>query len=379
MSTKSSEFIYLDYASTTPLCVPAKEAVVQAMDVWGNPSSLHGFGRKAKAQTELARRKMADVLNVLPAELYFTSGATESANWVFSMAYKAGIHTFITSPIEHKATLEAAAQWGQLGAAIQHLRVTADGQYDLNHLDEVLTAAQGQALVALLWVHNELGNITPIKEVSDICRKHKALLYIDGVQAIGKYTTDFHQADFISGSAHKFYGPKGTGFLFIHKSVQKKSPLIAGGSQERSLRGGTEAALLIPAMAAALEYTYSASQEMLDRFEELASQLIKLLKPLQAINNGPEPLSKAHYPGIVNITLPQESDTGRLLFALDLAGVAVSAGSACNSGSLKPSHVISHLYPERASLANLRISLGMNTTKQEISRFVEILTSCLPH
>ncbi|GCD77871.1 cysteine desulfurase [Thermaurantimonas aggregans] len=377
MMENKADLIYLDYASTTPLCTPARQAIVQATEIWGNPSSLHGFGRKAKAQIELARRQMANLLNVLPSELYFTSGATESANWVFSMAFKAGVRTFITSPIEHKATLEAATQWVQLGATVHHLRLTPEGEYDLNHLDEVLTGVKGQALVALLWVHNELGNITPIEEVSNICRKHKALLYIDGVQAIGKYLVDFHQADFLSGSAHKFYGPKGTGFLFIHKSVQKKSPLIAGGSQERSLRGGTEAALLIPAMAAALEYTFSAAQEMLTRFAELTSHLIKMLEPLQPIFNGPKPLTEAHYPGILNISVPQETDTGRLLFALDLAGVAVSAGSACNSGSLKPSHVISHLYPELISLANLRISLGMGTTENEIARFVQILTTCL--
>ncbi|WP_409768901.1 cysteine desulfurase family protein [Thermaurantimonas sp.] len=371
--------IYLDYASTTPLCTPAKEAIVQAMENWGNPSSLHSLGRKARAQMELARRQMANVLNVLPAELYFTSGATESANWVFSMAYKAGVHTFVTSPIEHKATLEAAAHWLHVGASIRHFRLTPEGNYDLNHLDEVLSEIKGQALVALLWVHNELGNIALVGEVSNICRKHKALLFIDGVQAIGKYSTDLHQADFVSGSAHKFYGPKGTGFLFIHKSVQNKSPLVAGGSQERSLRGGTEAAVLIPAMAAALEYTHCYAEEMLARFVKLSSHLIELLEPLQPIFNGPKPLSEAHYPGIVNICLPQESDTGRLLFALDLEGVAVSAGSACNSGSLKPSHVISHLYPDRISMANLRISLGINTTEEEISRFVQILTACLPH
>lgn len=345
--------------------------------MWGNPSSLHSHGRKAKAQLELARRQIATSLQILPAELYFTSGATESANWAFRMAYTSGCRTFITSQTEHKATLEAAAQWSPMGVTTRYLNVTADGTYDLEHLEELLASSAQPAFVALLWVHNELGTITPIAEVSSICRRYSALLYLDGVQAIGKYSADFHLADFVSGSAHKFYGPKGIGFLFINKSFQKKSPLIAGGGQERSLRGGTEAFILIPAMAAALKYTIAQSSEMLHRLSRLSSLLVKHLQALNPIYNGPIPLSAGHFPGIINISLPQESDTGKLLFALDMAGVAVSAGSACNSGSLKPSHVISYLYPERSTCANLRISFGIATTEDDICQFSEILARCL--
>lgn len=371
--------IYLDYASTTPLCHPAKEAILQALEVWGNPSSLHGLGRKAKAQLELSRRKMAALLNILASELYFTSGGTESANWVFYMARRAGVRTVITSPIEHKATLEATAHVSTDSQPVKYVRLTQDGSYDLHHLDELIYTSEKPVLVALLWVHNELGNITPISDVSTICRRHKAWLYIDGVQAIGKYSADFHMADFISGSAHKFYGPKGSGFLFINKTIHKKYPFIAGGGQERSMRGGTESSVLIPGMAAALEYTADQSSSMLRRFELYRGQLIEYLKPINILFNGPVP-SRSNvpsYPGIINISIPQEPDTGRLLFSLDLAEVAVSAGSACNSGSLKPSHVISHLYPERASSAHLRISFGAGTTSSEIKQFADILTQTL--
>lgn len=344
------------------------------MDAWGNPSSLHSHGRKAKVQLELSRRRMASLLNVLPSELYFTSGATESANWVFYLARKAGIKTVITSPIEHKATLEATEHFTSGDNAIRYIRLTTRGNYDIQHIEELLSSSDKPVLVALLWINNELGNITPISDVSALCRKHQALLFIDGVQAIGKYQIDFHQIDFVSGSAHKFYGPKGAGFLFINKSVQRKFPFIAGGGQERSMRGGTESSLLIPAMAAALDYTVLQASEMLTRFEQFSTLLIEYLKPLNVIYNGPDLISDLRYPGIVNFSIPQEADTGRLLFALDLADVAVSAGSACNSGSLKPSHVISHLYPERAKTAHLRISMGVDTTEDEIKEFVNVLT-----
>ncbi len=369
--------IYLDYASTTPLCAPAKEAMMQAMDIWGNPSSLHGHGRKAKVQLELSRRRIASLLEVLPAEIYFTSGATESANWVFYMAQKAGIKTVITSQIEHKATLEAIRHFSARDNRVEYTHLKHDGNYDLQHIEELIVSAEKPVLVSLLWINNELGNITRISEVSKICRIYDALLYIDGAQAIGKYQADFHLADFIAGSAHKFYGPKGTGFLFVNRRVQKKFPLIAGGGQERSLRGGTESTILIPGMAAALEYSVNQSSDMLKRLGHLSKQLMEHLQPLNVICNGPDVFSDYRYPGIVNISIPQESDTGRLLFALDMANVAVSAGSACNSGSLKPSHVISHLYPERAKVAHVRVSMGLDTTLEEVRQFADILTRLL--
>ncbi|MFN3950803.1 MAG: cysteine desulfurase family protein [Thermaurantimonas sp.] len=365
--------IYLDYASTTPLCKPAKEAMMQAMDVWGNPSSLHSQGRKAKVQLELSRRKIASLLEVLPAEINFTSGATESANWVFYMARKSGIKTVITSPIEHKATLEAIQHFTVGDNHVKYTHPKPDGNYNLQHIEELLASAEKPVLVALLWINNELGNITRISEISKICRTYDALLYIDGAQAIGKYQADFHQADFIAGSAHKFYGPKGTGFLFVNRRMQKKYPFIAGGGQERSLRGGTESTILVPGMAAALEYSMSQCSDMLRRFEHLSIQLMEHLQPLNVICNGPDVRSDYRYPGIVNISIPQEPDTGRLLFALDMAEVAVSAGSACNSGSLKPSHVISYLYPERAKAAHVRVSMGIDTTSEELRQFADIL------
>ncbi|WP_051889349.1 cysteine desulfurase family protein [Schleiferia thermophila] len=371
--------IYLDYASTTPLCPIAREAISEAFEVWGNPSSLHTVGRKAKAFLELSRRKLSEALGVLPAELYFTSGATEATNWALWIAARSGIKRIITSPIEHKATLEPLNQLVEVfNISISWLNVLADGQYDLEHLDKLLSDSKDPTMVSSIWVHNELGNIQPIKEISTLCRRYKALLHVDAVQAIAKIPVDLHLADLASVSAHKFYGPKGVGSLFIHKNISHKWPLIAGGSQERSIRGGTEPTLLIPGMSAALHHTLARREDHYKQLINLKRLLFERLSDIKVEFNGAASSDENHFPGIVNISLPDEDDTGRLLFELDLAGIAVSAGSACNSGSLKPSHVISYLYPQRVKYANLRISMGYETTSNEIIEFCQILKKCLP-
>lgn len=370
--------IYLDYASTTPLCPPAREAIAEALDLWGNPSSLHTFGRKVKALLELSRRKICSALDIFPSEFYFTSGATEATNWAFWMAARSGIRRVITSPIEHKATLEPLDYLAKtFNITIDWLRVLPNGQYDLEHLDKLLSANKDPALVSVLWIHNELGNIQPIAEISSICRGKKARLHVDAVQAIGKIPVDLHLVDMASISAHKFYGPKGIGGLFIHRNLSDKLPLIAGGSQERGLRGGTESTFLIPGMSAALEHSLTHREYQINHLIQLKNLLLDQLSGLKVQYNGALDSETLHFPGIVNISLLDERDTGRLLFELDLAGIAVSAGSACNSGSLKPSHVISHLYPDRVHHANLRISMSLETLADHIVVFCDVLKKCL--
>lgn len=367
--------IYLDNAATTPL----REDVVVAMtsvlmENYGNPSSSHSFGRTAKTEVEFSRKSIAKQLNALASEIIFTSSATEATNWILRSAVKdLGIKRIITTKIEHHATLYSVLVLErEFGIEVEYLPVLEDGSIAIDKLDQLLQKEQ-PTLVSLLHINNETGEILDIERVGKICQENKVLFHCDTVQAIGKLKFDMQNSsiDFIVGTAHKFHGPKGVGFAYIKKSTVLQ-PLIYGGEQEKGFRAGTEAVHQIVGMAKALEISYVNLEEEKKYISELKEYAVEKLKsafPLVKI------IGKQTFYNIMNVVLPFTKDkTAMLLFHLDMKGIAVSRGSACQSGSSKPSHVLAEfLSIDDQQKPNIRISFSHFNTKEDIDGLIEAL------
>lgn len=364
---------YLDNASTTPL---HPEVILEMTKIltedYGNPSSTHSLGRNAKSILELSRKSIAKQINASASEIIFTSCGTEANNWIMHSAVKdLKVVRIITSKIEHHAVLYTAiALQNQYGIQVDYVNIKSNGEVDLTHLVELLSEEK-KTLVSLMHVNNEIGTIMDLDRVSQICREHHALFHSDTVQSIGKIKIDVQQTpvDFILASAHKFHGPKGVGFAFVRKNAGLQ-PLFFGGEQEKGQRAGTEAIHQIAGMAKALELS---CQNI-----ETESQYIASLKDYTI-----EKL-KTHFPGfkingektlytLLNIVLPfDESKIAMLLFHLDMKGIAVSRGSACQSGSIRPSHVLAEmLSADDLKKPSIRISFSHFNTKEDIDLLIE--------
>lgn len=365
--------IYLDNAATTPLDPEVIEVMVQTMqNEYGNPSSIHSHGRQAKTIVEKARKTIAQLLNAAPAEIFFTSGGTEADNMAIVRSIEAfGITHAITSPIEHHAvlhTLEELAKTGKIHLDL--LRVDDKGNIDLGHLEELL-ANNPRTLVSLMHANNELGNLTDIQRVSEICQQYQAIFHSDTVQTMGHYPHNLSQMkiDFITGAGHKFHGPKGVGFLYIN-SNNKIKPLIFGGAQERNMRGGTENVYGIAGLAKALEIAYRDMEQHQSYIQGLKSYMIEELTkaiPTIQFNGNIEPQQSLYT--VLNVSLPCTNMSDMLLFNLDISGISASGGSACSSGSDIGSHVLRAIQadPDRPSV---RFSFSKNNTKEEIDHVV---------
>lgn len=374
--------IYLDNAATTPLDPEVIEVMVQTMqNEYGNPSSIHSHGRQAKTIVEKARKTIAHLLHASPAEIFFTSGGTEADNMAIVRSIEAyGITHAITSPIEHHAvlhTLEELAKNGKIHLDL--LRLDEKGNIDLNHLEELL-AKNPRTLVSIMHANNELGNLTDIKRVSEICHEHQAIFHSDTVQTMGHYPHNLSEIkiDFITGAAHKFHGPKGVGFLYINAD-NKIKPLIFGGAQERNMRGGTENVYGIAGLAKALEIAYRDMDEHQAHIQGLKSYMIEELKkaiPTIQFNGNIEPENSLYT--VLNVSLPCTNMSDMLLFNLDIAGISASGGSACSSGSDIGSHVLRAINadPDRPSV---RFSFSKNNTKEEIDTVVSKLKEICEH
>lgn len=374
--------IYLDNAATTPLDPEVIEVMVQTMqNEYGNPSSIHSHGRQAKTIVEKARKTIAHLLHASPAEIFFTSGGTEADNMAIVRSIEAyGITHAITSPIEHHAvlhTLEELAKNGKIHLDL--LRLDEKGNIDLNHLEELL-AKNPRTLVSIMHANNELGNLTDIKRVSEICHEHQAIFHSDTVQTMGHYPHNLSEMkiDFITGAAHKFHGPKGVGFLYINAN-NKIKPLIFGGAQERNMRGGTENVYGIAGLAKALEIAYRDMDEHQAHIQGLKSYMIEELKkaiPTIQFNGNIEPENSLYT--VLNVSLPCTNMSDMLLFNLDIAGISASGGSACSSGSDIGSHVLRAINadPDRPSV---RFSFSKNNTKEEIDTVVSKLKEICEH
>ena len=368
--------VYLDNASTTAMRPEVIQEMTKIMlEDYGNPSSTHSFGRNGKTILELSRKSIAKHLNCTAQEIIFTSGGTEADNWILrSSVEDLKVQRIITSKIEHHAVLHTVwALQDEYKIQVDYVNVNADGSLDLTHLSNLL-ADEKKTLVSLMHVNNETGTVLDLDRVSLICKQYNALFHSDTVQSVGKTEIDLQKTtvDFILASAHKFHGPKGIGFAFIRKNSGLQ-PLLFGGEQEKGLRAGTEAVHQIAGMAKALSISYEKLDEERAYISSIKNYLIEQLEihfPDFRING-----KKDDFYNIINIILPFSSDkTSMLLFSLDMKGIAVSRGSACQSGSIKPSHVLNEMLSETdLKLPNLRISFSHYNTKEDIDWLIESL------
>lgn len=368
--------VYLDSASTTAMRPEVIQEMTKVMtEDYGNASSPHSFGRNAKTILELSRKSIAKQLNCSAQEIIFTSGGTEANNWILRSAVKdLKIERIITTRVEHHAILHTALVLEtEYNVTIDYVTVNPDGSIDLTHLSNLLSEEK-KTLVSLMHVNNETGTVLDLDRVSVICKQYDVLFHSDTVQSVGKTKINLQSCplDFIVASAHKFHGPKGIGFAFVRKNSGLQ-PLLFGGEQEKGLRAGTEAVHQIAGMAKALTLSY----ENLDSEKEYITGLkMYLINQLESefsdfrVNG-----SKDDFYTILNVILPFSADkTAMLLFSLDMKGIAVSRGSACQSGSVRPSHVLKEMLSEAdLKLPNLRISLSHYNTKDDIDWLIASL------
>jgi len=367
--------IYLDNAATTPLDATVIAEMVDVMNTYyGNPSSIHAQGREVRTLIERARKQVSSTLNATPAEIFFTSGGTEADNTAIRCGIAAfGIKHAITSKIEHHAvehTLKMMLKEGVIDK-LSFVNVDARGNIDYAHLEELLQNNE-RTFVSLMHANNELGTLTDIERVGEICETYHAIYHCDTVQTMGHYKHDVRKlkAHFIVCAAHKLHGPKGVGFLFVNHTV-KISPMIFGGAQERNMRGGTENVYGIVGLAKALEIAYSEMDSHQAHIQGLKDYMKdKLTKEIPDLFfNGETDADKSLYT-VLNVSFPAMDMSDMLLFNLDINGISASGGSACSSGSNIGSHVLTAIGadPNRPSV---RFSFSKYNTKEEIDFVVE--------
>lgn len=368
--------VYLDNASTTAVRPEVIQEMTKVlMEDYGNPSSTHSLGRTAKNILELSRKSIAKNLNATAQEIIFTSCGTEANNWILRSAVKdLHVKRIITSKMEHHAVLYTAlVLQKEYDIQIDYVNVKPNGEINITHLVELLSQEK-KTLVSLMHVNNETGTVLDLERVSRICQEHNVLFHSDTVQSIGKATIDLQTipVDFIVASAHKFYGPKGVGFAFVRKNSGLQ-PLFFGGEQEKGLRAGTEALHQIAGMAKALDVSCTNLKTEQKHIAALKSYLISQLEiefPKFKINGNPE-----GFYTVLNVLLPfAAAKTAMILFHLDMKGIAVSRGSACQSGSIKPSHVLSEMLSEEdLTKPSLRISFSHFNTLEDIDLLIAAL------
>lgn len=371
--------VYLDNAATTAIRPEVVDEMAHVMkNIFGNPSSTHVFGREAKALIEMSRKNIAQRLNVSPAEIYFTSCGTESNNTIIrSCINDLGVTRIITSDMEHKCVQESVKDVeNRANIEVVKLNILKDGNIDYAQLEEVLKDQSKKTLVSLMHANNEIGNLTDVKAISKMCQENNALFHTDTVQTVGHYDLDFQDLgmDFASCSAHKIHGPKGAGFLYAKKASHIK-PLIAGGGQERGLRSGTENVYGIVGLSKSLDLALDELEAHVKHIKEIKQYTINQLKkaiPGVAFNGLSEDLDKSLY-ALLSIKLPFHDTL--IGFELELAGIAVSQGSACSSGAAKVSLVMQTLYTEEEidQMTPLRVSYSYETTKEEIDILIGTL------
>jgi len=365
--------IYLDNAATTALDPLVLEAMMPYLtEKFGNPSSIYSYGRESRLAIENARKTVAKLLGAHPAEIFFTSGGTESSNTAIQAAIlDLGCTHIISSPIEHHATLHTVEYFQQRhGIAVSWIRVLPDGHVDLGQLRELLAAHDGKSLVTLMHANNEIGNLTDINKVGEICKEFNAIFHSDTVQTVGHYPFDLRNTPvhFITGAGHKFHGPKGVGILYINENVQIK-PFIHGGSQERNMRAGTENLYGIVGFAKALELAMTNYEKDSAYIGELKAYMAQqLLKEIPETSINGDCFGRSLYT-VLNVAFPKTEKSEMLLFNLDINGVCASGGSACTSGADLGSHVIRAFNNDPNKVA-VRFSFCKHNTTAEIDQVI---------
>jgi cysteine desulfurase len=363
--------VYLDNAATTAMDERVIEAMLPFMKShYGNPSSVHRQGREVRTAIEKSRKKVAELLNTSPSEIFFTSGGTEADNTAIVCGIEShGITHAITSPLEHHAvlhTLEVCAKKGLIKLSI--LDVNEKGEIDLNQLEELLRS-NPNSLVSLMHANNEIGNLNDLNKIGNLCKEYGAFFHSDTVQTMGHYVHNLKElpVNSLVAGGHKFHGPKGSGFLYVNKD-KKIHPFIHGGAQERNMRGGTENVIGIIGITKALELAYSEMESHQTHVISLKNHFIKGIQeaiPGVTFNGLSGDIEKSLYT-VLNVSLPpSEANRGMLLFNLDLEGISASGGSACSSGATVGSHVLRALNhnPERDAV---RFSFSRYNTIEEI-------------
>lgn len=369
--------VYLDNAATTPMDNEVIAAMLPVLqENYGNPSSIHSLGRSTRSIIEKARKKVAAFINAVPSEIIFTAGGTEADNMVLRSAVDdLKITHIITSAIEHHAVIDTAEQIAKNKAiSLSIVDIDEKGYINLIHLEKLLAENQGKkTLVSLMHANNEIGNLLPLKIVSDLCKKYNAFFHSDTVQTIGHYPLDVRalNIDFLTCSAHKFHGPKGSGFLFVNSELQLK-PIITGGAQERNMRAGTENIAGIVGLTKAMEITHKDMQDHENHIKSLkyfmATELKRVLPEIEF--NG-DPMGESLYT-VLNVRFPHSDMDEMLIYNLDIEGICASGGSACSSGSAVGSHVLTHLGVDMKK-PSLRFSFSKYNTKEEIDYTIKVI------
>jgi cysteine desulfurase len=367
--------IYLDNAATTPIDPLVVEAMLPYLtEHFGNPSSIYSYGRENRLAIEKARKSVAAILHAHPSEIFFTSGGTESSNTaIFASVRELKCKRIITSPIEHHATLHTCAYLAELGEAeLVFVNILPDGHIDLTDLENKLADSNQKTLVTLMHANNEIGNITDIQKVGELCKLYNAVFHADTVQTVGHFPIDLSAVhiDFITGAAHKFHGPKGVGLLYIN-GKNKIHPLIHGGGQERNMRAGTENIYGIIGFAKALELATAQQEKEKEHILSIKKYLKEELttKIPGVVFNGDSDGASLYT--VLNVGFPQNDKTEMLLFNLDIRNICVSGGSACSSGANQGSHVIAAL--KKAPQATIRFSFSKYNKKEDIDILISNL------
>lgn len=373
--------IYFDNAATTAIAPEVLEVIFPILqNQYGNPSATHALARESKSIIELARKKIAALLHCNTYEIIFTSGGTEANNMAIKGAVKKlGVKRIITSPIEHHSVLHTVDfVRKESNVQVDFVQLLPNSQIDFQHLINLLSQSDVPTLVSLMHANNEIGTLTDIKKLSEICQHHNAFLHIDTVQTMAHYSIDLNEikADFISGSAHKFHGPKGVGFLYNHHK-SKVIPLIHGGGQEREMRAGTENIYGIAGMAAAMDLAYAQMEQDKLHVEKIKKTCIELLsKNFEDFKINGDAESSLYT--VLNFSIDAKEKSDMLLFLLDMQGMYCSGGSACSSGAEHGSHVMNAVYGNEKRRP-VRFSFSRYNTLQDVENAVEILKKIVYH
>jgi len=368
--------IYFDNAATTALSNDVLEAMLPYMrEKFGNPSSIYSYGRESRLAIENARKSVAKILNAHPAEIFFTSGGTESSNTAITASVRdLGCTRIITSAVEHHAVLHTVEYLRNRGEAeLVFVKLLPDGHIDIDNLEQLLAGSEAKTLVTLMHGNNEIGNVLDLHAVGNLCKLYGAIFHSDTVQTVGHYPFDLRNTPvhFITGGAHKFHGPKGVGLLYINENV-RIHPYIHGGSQERNMRAGTENLYGIVGFAKALELATANCQNDSAAIKSLKLYMAdKLKQNIKDVSFNGDVFGKSLYT-VLNVSFPKTEKSEMLLFNLDINNICASGGSACTSGADQGSHVIRAINNNPNKIA-VRFSFSKYNTKEEVDVVVEKL------
>ena len=370
--------IYFDNAATTSLDSVVLETMMPYLtEKFGNPSSIYSYGRETRMAIETARKSVAKILNAHPAEIFFTSGGTESSNTAIHASIRdLGCKHIITSPIEHHAVTHTVEHLDNMDVVkVSFVKLLPNGHVDLENLEELLAASEEKTLVSLMHANNEIGNMLDIHAVGEVCKLYNAIFHSDTVQTVGHFPFDLRKTPvhFITGASHKFHGPKGVGILYINENVRIK-PFVHGGAQERNMRAGTENIYGIVGFAKALELATENYETDSAHIGTLKYYMLgQLKKNIKGVGFNGDVLGNSLYT-VLSVSFPKTEKSEMILFNLDINNICASGGSACTSGAEQGSHVIRAIN-NNPNQVTVRFSFSKHNTKEEIDEVIEKLKS----